>query len=372
MNMRIGIDARPFKYREFSGIPATIYEIMCIWMRQNPEHEYYLISNTLVQLPCGLPDNWHIVVQSVRCRNGTLWMFLELPQIVKSLQLDVYWGTNYLLPQRVKGCRYVLTVYDLSFERYPYVSSRKTRFILKTFCKKACKIADAIFTISQSSAADIVELYGIAAEKVHTVYLGAPARRERKDLSAGEIASGTTRSRYFLFLSTIEPRKNPLLVLKAYEQYCKNYGTEIQLVFAGKHGWNVEDFDQYLEAHPYRQNIQMLGYIRSEEKEQLLENAEALVYPSVYEGFGLPILEAMNYGIPVITSDNSSMPEVGGDAALYIHDITSEDELCQLMRQVSTMSLAERTQLQERMMRNLDRFRWDECAEKVMGILKGE
>ncbi len=367
--MRIGIDARPFKYKEFSGIPASVYEILRVWMSAHPEHEYYLISNTEIQLLCELPENWHKAIYPARSGNGTLWMVLSLSGIIRSLKLDAYWGTNYMLPSRVRNCRYLLSVYDLSFVRFPYVSSRKTLLALRFFSKSACQKADAIHVISDSTAQDVVSLYGMNPEKVHTVYLGGPQQMQ----NAQEIAlPNGVSGKYFLFLSTIEPRKNPVLVLKAYQLFCEKYGTAIQLLFAGRHGWNLEAFDRCLEEHPYRRQIHLLGYIQPEEKEQLLAHAEALLYPSLYEGFGLPILEAMSYGTPVITSRVSSMPEVAGDAALYIDDIDSAEEVCAQMERAIAMSQVERCTMYERMRRNLDRFQWKTCAEQVLKLLEGD
>ena len=365
--MRIGIDARPFKYKEFSGIPASVYEILKVWMKDHPEHEYYLISNTDIQLPCTLPRNWHRAVYPARSGNGTLWMMFSLSGIIRKLKLDAYWGTNYMLPGRARGCRYLLSVYDLAFVRFPYVSSRKTLVALRIFSKSACRRADVIHVISDSTAQDVTSLYGIYPEKVHTVYLGGPQRM--KDPQQIPLPSGVGK-KYFLFLSTIEPRKNPVLVLKAYQLFCEHHGTEIQLVYAGKHGWNLEEFDQCLKEHPYRNRIHMLGYIQPKEKEELLAHAEALVYPSLYEGFGLPILEAMSYGTLVITSSVSSMPEVAGDAALYIDDVNSPEELCEQMEKAVDMEKTAREEILGKMRRNLARFRWDACAERVLQLLK--
>lgn len=364
--MRIGIDARPFKYREFSGIPASVYEILCVWMSTHPEHEYYLISNAEIQLPRDLPKNWHKAVYPAKSGNGTLWMLLSLSGVIHRLKLDAYWGTNYMLPPKVKDCRYLLSVYDLAFVRFPYVSSRKTLLALKFFSKGACHKADAIHVISNSTAQDVVSLYGIRSEKVHTVYLGGP--QKMKDVQKVAMPDGV-RGRYFLFLSTIEPRKNPVLVLKAYQRFCGKYGTDIQLVFAGKRGWNLEDFDCCLKEHPYRQQICLLGYISPEEKERLLAHAEALLYPSLYEGFGLPILEAMSYGTPVITSRVSSMPEVAGNAAFYIDDIDSAEELCTQMERAMSLEREDHKLLLERMRQNLSRFQWEDCAEQILQLL---
>lgn len=360
--MRIGIDARPFKYKEFSGIPESVYRILQEWMEHHPEHEYDLISNSEICLPCTLPPNWHKVIRPDHSGNGTLWMLFRLPGIIRERSLDVFWGTNYMLPAKVQGCRYVVSVYDLAFVRYPQVSSRKTLLALKLFSKSACKKADFIHTISQSTAKDVEELYRIQPEKIRTVYLGGPESKTQKAVPVSIEIQG----RYFLFLSTIEPRKNPVLVLKAYQLFCDRFGDDIQLVFAGKYGWNLEQFDQCLVEHPYRNRIHLLGYISLKEKNRLLAHAEALLYPSLYEGFGLPILEAMSFGTTVVTSRVSSMPEVAGEAALYIENTASDEQLCRRMQDAVTMSESDREQLRRKMEQNLKRFRWSTCADQLM------
>jgi len=370
--MKIGIDGRPFKYIEYSGIPNTIYEVIKNWMKQHPEHEYYLISNADIQLKEELPDNWHKVVSPGITGNGTLWYIFHLRSLLIKLKLDAYWGDNYLLPGKIKDCCYLMSVYDLSFAKYPHTSSRKTRLILKFFLKKSCKRANVIHAISDATKEDLHTLYKVSENKIHRIYLGAPEIQYRNCRQSERLQHELGKSSFFLFLSTLEPRKNPNLVLDAYQLFCEQHGESIHLVFAGKKGWVDHSFYQKLEHHPYRRNIHFLGYIDEEEKAFLLQNAKALVYPSIYEGFGLPILEAMQSGTPVITSNVSSMPEIGGNVAFYLRDKGTAAELADLMHEVCTLTDEMLMQLRNQMKDNCERFSWKECSEQILKLLSGE
>ena len=367
--MRIGIDARPLKYKEYNGIPKTEYEILVRWMDMYPENEYFLISNTQIALPVELPKNWHrVIVPGICHNNGTLWQIYKLSSIVRKLNLDVYWGTNYMLPLGQTGkCRFLLSIYDLAFMRFKKTSSFKTAVVLKMFLKRSSKKADYIHVISNSTKNDVIELLNANKKRVVLVYLGAD-KKEKVDNP--EIEIDLPKCRYFVVLGTIEPRKNPVMILKAFEYFCKKSSDDIHLVFAGKKGWRTEQFETELQNSSVKNKIHILGYVSDEVRSYLLQNSEALLFPSLYEGFGLPILEGMNYQIPVITTKISSMPEVGGDAALYLDDCRDYREMARLMHKVLKMDEAQKKDMALKMRRNVSRFSWDDCAREVMMLVK--
>ncbi len=367
--MRIGIDARPLKYKEYNGIPKTEYEILVRWMDMYPENEYYLISNSQIMLPVELPKNWHkVIVPGICHNNGTLWQIYKVSSIVRKLNLDVYWGTNYMLPLGKTGkCRFLLSIYDLAFMRFRKTSSFKTAVVLKMFLKKSSKKADYIHVISDSTKNDVVELLNVDKKRVISVYLGFD-KREKVDTPKIEI--DLPKCRYFVVLGTIEPRKNPVTILKAFEYFSNKSNKNIHLVFAGKKGWRTEQFETELQNSTVKRKIHILGYVSDETKNYLLQNSIALLFPSLYEGFGLPILEAMNFQIPVITTRISSMPEVGGDAALYLDDYRDYKGMARLMQKIVNMDETHKKELDLKMEENVSRFSWDECAGKVMTLVR--
>ena len=366
--MRIGIDARPFKYREYKGIANTTFSIIREWQRIYPENEYFLISNSEINLKESLPSNWKKIVKG-KIRNGVAWTVLELPSIIRQLELDAFWGTNFILPKRIKGCRYVVTVHDLALFRYRKTASAGTYLTLRLLGKKSCENADKVLAVSETTARDVEDIFGITKEKITVCYNGMD--------SAGEIQShpesvpkemlDKTDSEFFLFLSTIEPRKNPETVLHAFEKLCEKEGMEKRyLVYAGANGWRNRHFYELVNRSQCRDHVIFTGYITEEEKQWLLRHATCFVYPSLYEGFGLPILEAMANKTLVVTANVSAMPEVAGKAALYIDDPLNVEELSERMSECLQMPMERKRELIEKMMIQVRKYTWEKSAESVM------
>lgn len=364
--MRIGIDARIFKYQAYKGIAQTIYNIIDDWKLYSNYNEYYLISNVPIELPKTFPRNWHLI-QKGKIKNGPLWIEFELAEILKELRIEVYWGTNFLLPQKVNGCKYVVTVHDLGLLRYPKTASITTYIILKLLGKKSCKRANKVLAVSKATAKDIIDFYGIPEEKIAICYNGINEKEYRygSDQKPNLKQLREYNIHYFLFLSTIEPRKNPETILKAFRIFNKKY-PNIYLVFTGERGWRTHNFDKILDGCQCNDRIIFTGYVNDAQKRWLLRHAIALLYPSLYEGFGLPILEAMAEDLPVITSNASAMPEVAGNAGIYIQNPYDEEEIYLSMCRVVLMSPLERARLIRTMRRQVSQFSWEKCANQVL------
>jgi len=372
--MKIGIDARIFVSGEYAGIARSVLEILQVWAEEYPEHEYYLLSHMNITLPYSLPENWHVIVRPWKINRNSLWNIFLLPKLIRELQLDVFWGTNYTLPASVKGVRYYVTIYDMALFRYPEVGRRGNVRRLYLHTKPSCRRAERVIAISQSTARDVVSLFHISPEKVCVSYCGGLDRAASKEMyqyTMREVRKELTdlQEPYFLFIGTIEPRKNLLRVIHAFEQFCREEDTA-RLVLAGKIGWRCDDILKAVNESPYADLILLTGYINESEKKYLLSHACAFVYPSIYEGFGIPILEGMAYDLPVITTNVSSMPEVGGDAVYYLQDAENETELYDLMKKVYNLPGEERKQLSERIARQQNKFSWGKNASEMMAILQ--
>lgn len=365
--MRIGIDARPLTVKNFTGIPNYVYQICKQWMVNHPEHEYYLMARRPICFKWEeLPENWHIVDEPFFIDNTKLWSLIKLPLLVKKYKLDVFWGPNYVLPARVKGVKYYNTIHDLAIYRFEGIGHKRNTKIIKTFLPKSCKQAERIITVSYATANDIHEILGIDKSKIEVCYLGKP-EIANKNINKENIRESIIGiSDYFLFVGTIEPRKNLTTVVKAFNNYCKENGFA-NLVIAGGVGWNAISIIDEIESSPFRERISCLGYITEDEKDYLLKNAKAFLFPSLYEGFGLPILEAYSYRLPVITSRNSALPEIAGDAALYIEQSNDDKSLKNKMFDICDKSI--RTELQEKMVYQLQKFGWDSCADQVLKVI---
>ncbi len=372
--MRIGIEARIFSSASFGGIARSVYNIISSWMDDYPQHEYFLIGfNPLVIDESKLPANWHVVIRKAKINKGAVWSRLVLPKIIKELRLDVYWGTSYTLPPKVKNVKMILTIYDLSLLHFKGIGQRKTEIGIKLFGKSNCKKADKIVAISEATKKDIIDTWGIKNEKIVVSYCGGPQAIRARDLvvKEGNNVKDTITRPYCLFVGTFEPRKNIPTIIRAFEEYARGGGESTDLILCGKRGWRCENIYEMIEQSVVKDRIKVFGYINDEEKEYLIHNARAFLYPSLYEGFGIPVLEAMQQGVPVITANNSSLPEVGGDAAFYIQNVLDYKELASMMETVLALSADELKELQKKMKAQTQRFSWRKNAEEIMSIMEG-
>jgi glycosyltransferase involved in cell wall biosynthesis len=217
---------------------------------------------------------------------------------------------------------------------FPKYASWKTVIMEKLYMRRTCIRADKIICISYATKKDLINTFSINKNKVRVIYNGdTPYKKESKINinKTNEIFGKYNISRgYFLFLGSISPRKNIETILRAYEVY-REEGFKDKLVIAGKIAWKNKKINRLIKNSKYKDDIIVAGYVDEVEKEVLYRNADALLFPSLYEGFGFPILEAMSVGTIVITSNISSMPEVAKNAALYLNNLFDYKELADLM-----------------------------------------
>ena len=281
-------------------------------------------------------------------------------------QPDIYHGTNYA----VYPCRHslgVMTIYDLSFMRYPeYVTS-----VVRTYSQRVQQClgwTNLVVTISESSKRDIVELLGVPPERVWVTPL---ASRYAVDTQGGnrEMQAVDLGDRPFiLFVSTLEPRKNVVRLIQAFDQLKTDRRIDHQLVLVGQKGWQFEPIFEAIASSPWQHHIRHLDYLSDAEVAYCYAQADVFAYPSLYEGFGLPVLEAMTLGCPVVTSNTSSLPEVAGNAALLI-DPTSIGDLAEALGQV----IGDRTLRQsliDQGYRQAAEFSWSRTAQATLSAYR--
>jgi glycosyltransferase involved in cell wall biosynthesis len=230
---------------------------------------------------------------------------------------ELFHATEHLLPP-LADLPTVLTVHDMIFKRFPQHQKRLNYWYLNATMPRYCQRADAIITVSQSSKHDIVTDYDLDPDKVTVVYEAASP--EFRPATTGAVEHVRERynlpDRYLIHVGTIEPRKNLTRLVEALK-HLHDEGLVVSLVVVGSKGWLYEDFFQRLEALGISETLYFPGYVPDEDLAVLYSGATATVMPSVYEGFGLPVLESMACGTPVLAADNSSLPELGGEAARY-------------------------------------------------------
>ena len=308
---------------------------------------------------------------------GSLFIYFKLPKILKEDKVDVFWGTQHCLPKKnkdTKNIKFVLTIHDLAIKKFKTVGSFKNTLVQKIFLGKSMKNADEIIAISKATKQDIIDLYKVPDNKIKIVYNGANISKNSKEITneqEKEIQEkfGIKDIPYIFFISTIEPRKNVETLIKAFNYIKEKENTNLKLIIAGGLGWKYENVIKLYEESKYKEDIIMPGYISSEEKVYLYANTKCFVYPSLYEGFGLPILEAMANKALVVTANNSSLPEVGGDVAFYYNDTLNYEELGKKVMEVMKLDELEKSKRIEKGLEQVKKFSWEKCAKETLKVI---
>jgi glycosyltransferase involved in cell wall biosynthesis len=279
---------------------------------------------------------------------------------------ELFHATEHLLPP-LRGVPTVLTVHDMIFKLFPEHQKLLNYWYLNMTMPLYCRRAGAILTVSEASKRDIVRHYTLAPERVTVIHEAASPEFAPAEPSVVDEA----RRRYglpegfLLHVGTIEPRKNLTRLIEALQQL-REAGLRIPLVLTSSKGWLYDEFFRRLEALDVQDAVHFTGYVPTADLPLLYNAATVVVTPSVYEGFGLPVLEAMACGIPVVSSSSSSLPEIGGDAAVYF-DPYDVEAMASAIRAVWTDAEL-RADLQERGLVQAARFSWDRAARETLGV----
>ncbi len=281
---------------------------------------------------------------------------------------DIMHGTNYTVFP-CKDTLNLMSLYDLSFIKYPeYVNSSVKQYTKRV--KQSLQWTDAILTISESSKRDIIEYLQISPERIFVTPL---ASRYHVNYLTDELIGRIDKNidydfsqPYLLFVSTIEPRKNITAIISAFNLLKSRYKILHHLVLIGQKGWKYEPIFEEIGRSSWKEEIHHLDYLSDELVALFYARADVFVYPSHYEGFGLPVLEAMTLGAPVVTSSTSSIPEVAGDAALLINPNNFEDLAEAILRLIGDSQL--RTQLIKKGKDQASLFSWERTARETLQV----
>lgn len=300
---------------------------------------------------------------------GPAWQILSWPPADwVTGPVDIFHSPNYrIIP--VHRAKLVVTVHDLVVLKYPqYQFFTRVKHIGGWLRK--LNHADAVVAVSENTRRDILELLDVAPEKVHVIYQGYNSALYRPDFPETEVErilqQHHLRAPYFLYVGTLEPRKNLVRLVKAFDLVRKRSPGAIQLVLAGQKGWKYEDIFEEIGRLNLHEWVRHLGYVPDEDLPGLIQGARSVVYPSLYEGFGLPPLEAMAMGTPVLTSNTSSLPEVVGEAGLQV-DPEDVESMAWAMERIGTDE-ALRQDLKVKGLQRAQRFTWDQAAQQTVEL----
>lgn len=360
------MDGTPLN-QSLTGVGHYTLELAQALARIAPDDRFELVSPLPSLHRPVSPSNLHITQVSVNRLIRRFWWQAVLPLTIRRSRFSVFHGTNYSVPLR-KVCPTVVTIHDLSLLLWPQTHQqhlvRRARFRLPLMARRA----DAIIVPSQSVKTEVCEHLGIHDSRI-TVIPEAPRSSfwqvpveetvvVRRRLNIGDD--------FILFVGTIEPRKNLLTLVRAFEEIVRNGVSQTQLVLVGNEGWLTDELQDFLRTADFRERVRFVGYLADDDLRALYSSCRVFVYPSLYEGFGLPLLEAMACGAPVITSDIPSVRETVGDVALLVSP-TDVNELARSLIPLLENS-AEREQRSAAGKQHASKFSWGKAAAATLDV----
>ena len=371
--MKIAVNTRFLLSNYLEGYGYFIFEVFRHLTKNHPEHQFIFIFDRPFDQRFLFSSNITPVVTGPPARHPLLWKYwydVRIPSVLRKHKADVFVSVDGLcsLATATPQC---LVVHDIAFLHYPSHIKRSHLYFFKKYIPKFLEKASSIATVSEFSKKDILSHYKMPEGKINVVYSAAKEIFQPVNVQVAEATKMkyTDGAEYFLYIGAIHPRKNLVNLLKAFSVFKKRLQSSMKLVLAGRLAWKYDSFIQDLKKYKFREDVILLGYLSEDELVKITGSAYALVYPSLMEGFGVPVLEAMKCDVPVITSFGSSMQEIAGDAALYADAKNFEDIADKMMLIYKDEKL--RKELIERGKIVADRYSWQRTAELLwQSILK--
>jgi len=366
--VRIGIDGRTVTGRYTGDRTYWLNTVRSLTALTEPDESYFVYTRLPIT-PGTIPEHPQWKVESLSAVNDRLWTMFAFPSALRRDKIDVA-HPQYTIPLQTP-CPTVTSVHDISFRLYPSWFPKKHRLLLNLAVPGAMRRAARIITLSESSRRDIIRIYGIPPEKIHAIHLAAGPEYQP---IPQEIARSAVKERYgidepyVLAVGVLQPRKNFSLLLEAFAIAKRRAKLRHRLVITGKAGWDYEKLGVMAGRLGITDSVQFTGYVADEDLPHLYSGAEMLAFPSLYEGFGLPPLEAMACGTPALVSDAPAMPEVAGDGA-WVLPVMSPLAWADAIEALCT-DCDLRCSWAERGIRRAAQFSWERTAARTKDVYR--
>ena len=376
--MNIGVDIRPLMVKNKTGIGEYTLELLSAIFKEDKINEYYLFSNSIKKLKTNLQiwnqPNVHYVHSPYPNKLLNFFLafgFINIDQLLPT-KIDCWYSPNMNFLSLGNIGKYILTIHDISFEIFPEFYTLKQLMWHKIINpKKQCQLANIIIVPSENTKRDLIEHYKIDKDKIKVIY---PGLATKFDLSNNELTlqKSIVQKKYdlpenfIIFLGSIEPRKNIFSLIQAFEKLPTKLTEKYHLIIIGGSGWKNKIIYQIAERSKLHKQIKFLGFIADADKPALLSLSKLFIFPSFYEGFGFPVIEAMKMSVPVITSNRSSLPEISGNNAILINPNNISD------LKNSIQSLLENDNLyqeyKKRGFETASKYAWENSAKAHLSI----
>lgn len=377
--MNIQFDIQILMDKHKTGVGRTAQKIIEGLAKTEKQNTYTLNYFALLRL---MEKRSHVkTLAELGCRTNEcrwfdsvayrlLYNFVPIPySLFFRENADITHFMNYHVPPGVKG-KVVIMVYDMVYKVFPETMDTRTRCMLNLSMERSCGRADTIITVSQFSKNEIMKYMNVPGEKIAVMPCGVDMELYRPDYSPEDVQAVMDKhgisGEYFLYLGTLEPRKNIDRLIEAYDLLRKRMKTVPKLVIAGRRGWHYDTLFTKVHSLGLNDEVIFTGYVDEADSPVLMKGALAFVFPSIYEGFGMPPLEAMACGTPVITSNAASIPEVAGDAAV-LTDPFSVESIKEAMEQM-LMNESLRSGLSQKGIKRAAHFTWDRSVRIVSDV----
>jgi glycosyltransferase involved in cell wall biosynthesis len=371
--VKIAVNTRLLLKNEMDGIGQFTYESFLHITKNNPEHQFVFIFDRKPHRDFIESENVTSEIIAPQARHPFLykiWYQYSLHRLLKKIKADIFVGTDGMIPLKT-DTKTLSVIHDLNFEHHPdHLPNSLRSFYCKyfpLFAKKANRIA----TVSEYSKKDIIKTYNINTDKVDVVYNGSnenfePIPEEEKQTI---LSKYTNNQPYFLFIGTLHPRKNLINLFKAFNDFKTQTNSTFKLLIVGKKMWWTDEIENTFNQLKFKEDIVFAGRVDKNELYKITASAYALTYVPIFEGFGIPLVEAMSCGVPVITSNITSMPEVVENAGILVDPFSVKDITEAMVKISSDENL--KNELAEKSLSQAKKFNWERTGDLLwQSILK--
>jgi glycosyltransferase involved in cell wall biosynthesis len=368
--VRIAVNTRLLIKDQLEGIGWFMYQNLKRLVQNNPEFEFYFLFDRPYDPDFIFGENVTPIVLNPPARHPILWFLwfeIAIPRFIKKHQIDLFLSLDAYTSLSAQ-CTKITAIHDIAFMHYENQVPKVVQWFMRHFTPKYYNSSDVIITVSEASKQDLISTFG-AHKKIEVLYNAAsdiykPIEEAEKTAHKNQFTEGCP---YFLYVGSIHPRKNVLNLLKSFEAYKEKYQTNHYLVLVGRWAWQSKEAFDFLQNMKYKNLVKCVAHQTPENLRYWYGAADALVFVSLYEGFGIPIVEAMACHTPIIASNVSSLPEVGGDAAMYVNPNDIE-AIMQAMYVIQKPEI--HIPLIENGKTQIKQFDWDKSAEKISQLIQ--